>query len=76
MAYTNVIGRCKRHGVIDAMPPFEHTMCVNSLFACICDRLDNFSTSQREMNANIGNEFNFSEVHGAMNHFGSLVKLT
>ena len=29
-----------------------------------------------EMNVNISNEFNFSDVHGAMNHSGSLAKLT
>ena len=48
MAVTNVIGRCKRHDVIDAVPLFEHTLCVNSLSACKCGRLDRFSTSDRE----------------------------
>ena len=33
MAITNVIGRCKRHDVIDVVPLFEHSLCVNSLFA-------------------------------------------
>ena len=27
------------------------------------------------MNVDISNEFNFSDVHGAMNHSGSLAKL-
>ena len=77
MALTNVIGPCKRHDVVDAVPLFQHTLCVNSLFAYKCDRLDNFSTSDREkMNTNIRNEFNFSDVHGAMNNSGSLAKLT
>ena len=67
MVLTNVIGRCKRHDVVDAVLLFQHTLCVNSLFAFKCDRLDNFSTSdKREMNVNISNEFNFSDVHGAM----------
>ena len=30
----SVIGRYKRHDVIDAVPVFEHTLCVNYLFAC------------------------------------------
>ena len=70
MALTNVIGRCKRHDGIDAVPLFQHILCVNSLFVCKCGRLDNFSTRDREkMNVNtcISNEFNFSDVHGAMN---------
>ena len=33
MAFANVIGRCKRHGAIDAVLLFKHTLCVNSLFA-------------------------------------------
>ena len=66
----------KRHDVVDAVPLFQHTPCVKSLFAYKFDRLNNFSTSDREMNVNISNEFNFSNVHGAMNHSGSLAKLT
>ena len=48
MALSNEIGRFKRHDAIDAVPLFEHTLRVNSLFACKYDRLDNFSTSDRE----------------------------
>ena len=48
MALTNVIGRCKRHDVIDALSLFEYTLCVNSLFPCKCDRLDNFTLRDRE----------------------------
>ena len=48
MALINVIGRCKRYDAIDAVLLFEHTLCVNSLFPCKCDRLDYFSTSDRE----------------------------
>ena len=48
MAFTIVIGRCKRHDVVDAIPLFQRTLCVNSLFAYNFDRLDNFSTSHRE----------------------------
>ena len=44
--------------------PFEHTLLVNFLFACKCDCLDNFQQAI-EMNVNISNEFNFSEVHGS-----------
>ena len=59
------------------LPLFEHKLCVSSLFACKCGRLGNFSTNDREkLNVNISNEFNFSDVHGAMNHSGSLAKLT
>ena len=77
MAFANVIGRCKRHDAIDAILLFEHTLWINSLFACKCDCLDNFFNKQyREMNVNISNEFDFSDVHGAMNHCGSLAKLT
>ena len=47
MALTSVLGCCKRYDSIDADPLFEHTQCVNSLFACKCDPLDNFSTSDR-----------------------------
>ena len=65
-----MVGRCKGHDVIDAGPLFQHTLCVNSLFVCKCDRLDNFSTSDREK------DNGFSDVHGAMNHRGSLAKLT
>ena len=59
MAFINVIGLCKRHDVIDAVPLFEQTLCVKTLFACtcICDRLDIFfSTNDRGMNINISNE--------------------
>ena len=28
----NMIGRCKSHEVTDAVPLFEYTLCVNSLF--------------------------------------------
>ena len=48
MALANVIGRCKRHDVADAVPLFQHTLCVNSVFAYKRDRLDNFSTNDRE----------------------------
>ena len=48
MALTNVIERCKGHDVINAVPLFEHILCVNSVFACKCGHLDNFSTSDRE----------------------------
>ena len=61
---------------VDAVPLFVFTLCVNYLFACKYDRLDDFSTSDREMNRNIRNEFNFSAVHGAMNGSGSLAKRT
>ena len=49
MALTNVhvTGRCKRHDGIDAVPLFQRKICVNFLFACKCDRLNNFSTSDR-----------------------------
>ena len=57
---------------VDAVPLFEHTLRVDSLFAGKCDRLGGY----REMNVNISNEFNFSVVHGAMNRSGSLAKLT
>ena len=77
MTLTNVIGRCKRHDVVNTVPLFQHTLCVNALFAYKFDGLDNFSTSDSEKkNVNISNEFNFSDVHGAMNHSGSLAKLT
>ena len=76
MALSNVIGQCKRHVVINAVPLFEQTLCLSSLFVCKCGRLDNFSTSdrEREMNVNISNELNFCDVHGAMNHSGSPAK--
>ena len=48
MALANVIGRRKRHDVVDAVPLFQHTLCVKFLFAYKCDRLDNFSTRDRE----------------------------
>ena len=48
MALTSVIGHCKHHDIIEAIPLFEHKLCVNSLFACECDRHDNFSTSNGE----------------------------
>ena len=47
-ALTNVIGRCKRHDFINVVLLFQHPMCVNSLFSCKCDRLDNFSASERD----------------------------
>ena len=68
MNLASLIGRCKRR----RFPLFEHTLCVDFLFAGKCDRLGDFST----MNVNISNEFNFSVVHGAMNRSGSLAKLT
>ena len=46
-----------------------NTLCVNSLFVCKRDRLDNFLTND----VNISNKFNFSNVNGAMNHSGSLI---
>ena len=70
MALTNVIGRCKLHDTIDAVPLFEHTICVNSLFGYNCDCLCIFNKRYREMNVNISNELIFSDAHGAMNHFG------
>ena len=39
-----MIGRCN----VDAVPLFEHTLCVDSLFAGKCDHLGDFSTSDRE----------------------------
>ena len=68
MALTNVIGRCKCIDVIDAIPLLQRTLCDNTLFACKCDCLENCSTRDREMNVNISYEFNFPDVHGAMNH--------
>ena len=38
----------KRHDAIDAVPLFEHTLCVNTVFACKYYRLDHFSTSDSE----------------------------
>ena len=35
----------------------------------------NFSTLRKGMNVNISNEFNFSEIHRAMNRSESLAKL-
>ena len=35
-----------------------------------------FKKRKREMNINIRNEFNFSDVHATMNGSGSLAKLT
>ena len=67
MALTNLIRRYNRNDVNDAVPLFQQTLCVNSLFACKCDRLDKFATSDREKS----NEFIFSDVHGAMNDSGS-----
>ena len=54
MTLENVIGRCKHHDVIDAVPLFLHTLCA-FLFASKYDRRNNFSTSDREMNVNISN---------------------
>ena len=31
MVLPNVIGRCECHDIVDAVPLFEHTLCVNSL---------------------------------------------
>ena len=42
VALTNVIGRCKRHDVIDAVPLYEQTLWVNYLFAGKCVRLYRF----------------------------------
>ena len=74
MALTNVIELCN---VIDALL-FEHTLCVNYLFACKSDHLHTqfFSKQLRDLNVNLSNEFYFSEVHGAMNRSGWLAKLT
>ena len=33
---------------VDAVPLFEHTLCVDSLFAGKCADLGDFSTSDRE----------------------------
>ena len=73
MALIKVFGRCKRHDIINVVPLFEPTLCKNSLFACKCDRHDNFLMI---LNVNRSNELNFSEVHGDMNRSGSLIKLT
>ena len=48
MALNNVIGRCKRHDVVDAVQLFQHTLSVILIFAYKCDRLDNFSTGDGE----------------------------
>ena len=55
MTLENVIGRCKHHD-IDAvlLVLFLDTLCA-FLFASKYDRLNNFSTSDREMNVNISN---------------------
>ena len=63
MALINVIGRCKRHDAIHAVPLFEHTFCVDSLFACKFDHLDIFFQLAIEMNVNISNKIIFSDVH-------------
>ena len=48
MTLNNVNGRGKRHDVVDAVPLFQHTLYINYLFAYKCNRLYNFSTSDRE----------------------------
>ena len=75
MALVNVIGRCKRHDAIDAVPLFEHTLCVNSPFACKCDRFRYFSTSDRhEYKISNGFILFISDVHGALNNSESQAK--
>ena len=68
----DMIGRCKRHVIINAVLLFEHILCVNSLHIHVI-ALISFQ-NEREINVNISKEFNFSEVHGAMNRNGSLPK--
>ena len=70
-------GRYKRHGAIDVVLLFEHTLCVNFLFALVnVIALIIFQYAVERMNVNLSNEFNFSDVHRAMNHSESLAKLT
>ena len=73
----NVIGLCKRQDVGDDIPLFQHTLCVNSLIACYIIALIIFQQSiECKYICNKQWIYFFSDAHGAMNHRGSIAKLT
>ena len=76
MALYNLIGRRRRHDVIDAVPLLTEKL--RAMFPCFT-----FSVYIRvfinvliEMNVNISNELNFSDVYRSVNYIGSLANFT
>ena len=76
MAVYNLIGRRRLHAIIDAVALLAEN-CVH-MFSCF-----NFSAYIRfffnvliEMNVNISNELDFSDVYRSVNYIGSLAKFT
>ena len=76
MALYNLIGLRRRHDIIDAVPLLAINL--REMFSCF-----NFSAYIRffvnvliEMNVNISNELNFSDVYRSVHYTGLLAKFT
>ena len=77
MALYNLIGRRRRYDVIDAVPLLAEKLRVN-VFSCfnISAYIRFFVNVLIEINVNISNELNISDVYGSVNYIWSLAKFT
>ena len=76
MALYHLIGRRRRHDVIDAVPLLAEKQRVNVFCFNFSAFIRCFVNVLIEMNVNISNELNFSDVYQNVNYTGSLAKFT
>ena len=69
MALCNLIGHRRCHDIIDTVPPLA--LCVNVFCFNFSAYIRFFVNVLIEMNVNIRNEFNFSDVCRSVNYIGS-----
>ena len=67
MALYNLIGRRRRHDAIDAVPLLAEKLRVNVFLIQFSAYIRFFVNVLTEMNLNINNELNFSDVYGSEN---------
>ena len=72
MALYNLIGHRRCHDIIDTVPLLA--LCVNVFCFNFSAYIRLFVNVLIEMNVNIRNEFNFSDVCRSVNYIGSLAK--
>ena len=76
MALYNLIGLRRRHDVIDPIPLLAEKLRVNVSCFTFSAYIRFFVNVLIEMNVNISNELNFSDVYRSVNYIGSLAKFT
>ena len=73
----NLIGRRRRHDVIDAVPLLAAKTACKCFPASVLALIWRFFINILiEMNVNISNELNFSDVYRSVNYIGSVAKFT